>query len=217
MSVDVEQLAAGVRLQEDALVALETQRTMLVQNKEDYATEVAQLEESVDVALKTRELFQTLTDAKRELVREKIELLVTSGIQAVFGPNYGFSIEQKIARNQITFEYKITYLSGGEWHKSPLRGYHGGGLVALVGLLLRVVMVLFTYPPRRRFIVLDETLAALDGDKRPLVAKLMRNLGDELELQFLLVTHSPEYAEDADVVLEVRPSQSGHSQIVRVS
>lgn len=215
--MNVAELEAAVRLRQDRLLALETRAAGLTERQQSLTDEIAALEFARDAAINCRELFGTLTDAKRELIREKIELLVTTGIQAVFGPNYGFSIRQETKRNVVTFEYEITYLSGGQWHKSPLRGHHGGGLVALTGLLLRVVMVLFSHPARRRFIALDESLAALDGDKRPLVAKLMKTLGEELGMQFVLVSHSPEYAEEADVVLEVQPSPSGHAQIVNIT
>ncbi len=157
------------------------------------------------ILLKTRKLFEELTDRKRELVRDKIELLVTHGIQAVFGPGYGFRIEQAVKRNNVTFSYRVLEAREGEVLDTPLRGYHGGGLVALVGFLLRVVMVLFTYPPRRRIIFLDETMAALDGDKRGPLGRLLQELGSKLDMQFVMVTHSPEYADDADVVYGVRP------------
>jgi DNA repair exonuclease SbcCD ATPase subunit len=169
---------------------------------------------TADVSLKVRILMEKMTEDKREAVRTKIEALVTHGIQAVFGEGYFFVIKQELKRNAINFDFKIIHEFGGERHESDLRGTHGGGLVALVGFLLRVVMVLFSHPTRRRTIFLDETMAALDGDKRVAFAHLLRTLGGKLGLQFVLITHSPEYSADADKVYEVLAKGDGKAKIV---
>ncbi len=154
--------------------------------------------------VEVRQLFELLTDTKRELVRAKIEDLVTHGVQAVFGDTYTFKIEQGLARNQVTFDYRILQTVNDSVVETPLRGFHGGGLVALVGFLLRLVMVLFIHPPRRRIMFLDETFANLDADKRPALAKLLQNLGEQLKCQFVMITHSPEYVAEADTAYETR-------------
>lgn len=189
-------------------------RNALVEQLTAFELEAQQLAEGSELAVQARVLFESLTDKKREVVRTKIEALVTHGIQSVFGPDYQFRIEQKLARNQVTFEYRIFHAFEGELRESDLRGAHGGGLVALVGFLLRVVMVLFVHPPRRRIIFLDETMAALDGDKRAPFAQLLRSLGEQLRMQFCLVSHSPEYAADADKVYMVTPNGNGTSRLV---
>jgi DNA repair exonuclease SbcCD ATPase subunit len=188
-------------------------RDLLQEQLGQRESEVLVLNSEAEVFTQVRTLFQTLEDSKRELVRSKIEALVTYGIQSVFGPHYAFRIEQKTARNQVTFEYRIKHEFEGSVHESALRGAHGGGLVALVGFLLRVVMVLFAHPARRRIIFLDETMAALDGDKRGAFAALVRRLGDSLGLQVVLITHSPEYADEADKVYLVRPIRDGVSTL----
>lgn len=189
-------------------------RDLLREQLEKTRLEVSNLEQESEDALAARHLFEHLAEHKREIVRDKIELLVTHGIQSVFGPTYEFKIEQAISRNQVTFEYKIIHEFNGEKRVSDLRGYHGGGLVALVGFLLRLVMVLYTRPARRRILFLDETMAALDGDKRQSFGALLRGLGDTLGVQFVLITHSPEYTEEADKVYLVTPAGDGISKLV---
>jgi DNA repair exonuclease SbcCD ATPase subunit len=191
-------------------------RDLTLETISEREAEVASLSVAVENFNEVRILFERLTEDKREVIRTKIEALVTHGIQSVFGPEIYFKIEQRIARNQVTFEYKIVHEYGGEKRESDLRGYHGGGLVALVGFLLRVVMVLFSHPARRRVIFLDESMAALDGDKRTAFAALLRTLGEQLGMQFVLITHSPEYASDADKVYEVLPDLNGRAKIVPV-
>ncbi len=191
-------------------------RDSLLHSQESYSEQVSLHSVTSEDALKARHLLEQLTDAKREIVREKIEALVTHGVRAVFGQQYSFHIDQDLKRNQVTFDYKIMeHFEHGVVRETPLRGSHGGGLVALVGLLLRVVMVLFSHPTRRRTIFLDETLAALDGDKRGPVAQLMQELGLQLNMQFILITHSPEYLEDADIAYEIRPNGE-HATLERI-
>jgi DNA repair exonuclease SbcCD ATPase subunit len=179
-------------------------KRLLEEQLEAAETRVSSAQANAEALTQVRSLFESLTDKKREMVRSKIEALVTHGIQAVFGPDYAFAIEQKTARNQVTFNYRILQKEGDEWVATDLRGYHGGGLVAMVGFLLRLVMVLFTHPPRRRILWLDETFANLDADKRDPLAKLLQSLGKELKCQFVMITHSPEYIDEADKAYEIR-------------
>jgi DNA repair exonuclease SbcCD ATPase subunit len=199
----LQELSTRVLAERRELDTLTAQRSAILGMISQREGQIREDAEAAEVATKARVLLENLTEKKQELVRSKIEGLVTHGVQAVFGPDYAFKIEQKTARNQVTFEYRILHYFEGTVHESDLRGYHGGGLVALVGFLLRVVMVLFVHPPRRRLILLDETMAALDGDKRQSFAKLLVTLGNQLNCQFVLITHSPEYQEEADKVYEI--------------
>lgn len=181
-------------------------RQLLEEQLSAAEARVGSAQANAEIMVQVRTLFEGLTDKKREMVRSKIEALVTHGIQAVFGADYAFKIEQKTARNQVTFEYRILEKEADGWVETELRGAHGGGLVALVGFLLRLVMVLFVHPPRRRIIFLDETFANLDADKRPGLSKLLQSLGSELQCQFVMITHSPEYVDEADKAYEIRRS-----------
>jgi DNA repair exonuclease SbcCD ATPase subunit len=192
------------RARAEDLAARQARRSVLQEQLADLDTRVTTAKQAAEELVQARVLFENLTDSKRELVRSKIEALVTYGIQAVFGPDYSFSIEQKLARNQVTFEYRVHQTFGSDVRVTELRGAHGGGLVSLIGFLLRMVMVLFVHPPRRRIMFLDETFANLDADKRPALAKLLQSLGASLNVQFVMITHSPEYVDEADMVYEIR-------------
>jgi hypothetical protein len=203
-------------LLERRVTAREAQRELLSEQRSTKTLRVSALEQEIESTRHARQLLEQLTTRKQELVRSKIEDLITYGIRAVFGPDYTFKIEQKLARNNVAFDYKIIHEFDGASYESDLRGHHGGGLVALVGFLLRTVMVLYSHPPRRRVIFADETMAALDGDKRGPFAKLLTEMGSKLGMQFIIITHSPEYAEDADLVYEIRQT-AGTSKLVKVS
>ncbi len=215
--LSIQQLSDRVDARLSAYQARLGQKQLVEQQVVELENEIESQKDLQDTALKARVLLEQLTDKKREIVRTKIEALVTHGIQTVFGPDYDFRIEQKLSRNSVTFEYKIRHLFKGEVHESDLRGYHGGGLVALVGFLLRVVMVLFTRPARRKVIFLDETMAALDGEKRAPFARLLVTLADQLDMQFVLITHSIEYTTDADTSYEVVPNGDGTSRLELIS
>lgn len=205
-----------LRNRQETLAVAVARKGLLQEQLANREKEVSDAERASEIGRMARALLEQLTDAKREVVRSKIEDLVTHGIQAVFGSEYSFRIEQKTARNNVTFEYRIVHHFGGQTRESGLRGYHGGGLVALVGFLLRVVMVLFIHPPRRRILFLDETFANLDSDKRDPLARLLLELGQSLEIQFVLITHSEEYADVADKTYEIR-QDSGGSKLLPVS
>lgn len=200
----IDAVTQQVRQQRSKLDGDKARKQLLEEQRVAAEARVESARATAETMIQVRTLFENLTDKKRELVRSKIEALVTHGVQAVFGESYAFKIEQKTQRNQVTFEYRILQKEGDGWVETELRGAHGGGLVATVGFLLRLVMVLFVHPPRRRIIFLDETFANLDADKRPALAALLQSLGEKLSCQFVMITHSPEYVDAADKAYEIR-------------
>jgi hypothetical protein len=84
-----------------------------------------------------QELLQAMADQERDVLQRRIESLVTYGLQAVFGDEYAFRLVQGISRNLVVWDFEL--LKDGR--PTVLAEAHGGGVLAVVGVLLRTVVI----------------------------------------------------------------------------
>jgi ABC-type thiamine transport system ATPase subunit len=66
----------------------------------------------------------------------------------------------------------------------------GGGVVAVAAFALRISCIMLARPPVRRLLVLDEPFVHVSADLRPKVRELVQALADDLDFQFLIVSHA---------------------------
>lgn len=169
------------------------------------------LKSVLSVSRAAHELLQQMADRERDVLQRKVESLVTYGVQAVFGPEYEFRLVQTISRGLVNYEFQLLHLG----HATSLKDAHGGGVLAVVGYLLRLVVLLLS--GKRRLLLLDETFAHVSRAHLASVAALLRHVTDSLGVQHIMVTHSPELEESADAVYRVKLDAEGHSQVIRMT
>ena len=174
----------------------------------------AQAEEhrAVEVACEEAVAFlNTFADERQELVQRRIETLVTHGLVTIFGESMTFHVVsvQKASRTEVEFMLRSTM--GEQTVETPILDARGGGVAAVVGFLLRLIITLLR--KQRPVMVLDETFAQLSAEYEPRLAEFLRELVDRTGVQIIMVTHSTAYSEHADKVYEF--SQKDGQTIVR--
>lgn len=178
--------------------------------------EVGELKTYLDVLDRVLEVLRALSDLKREEMRLKIENLVTFGLRTVFKEHLTFKIVPSERAKQSTMELKITSEVNGKEVDTDIIGAHGGGLVQVIALLLRIVILLFARPAPAKVLILDESLAHLSREYLEPAAELLATLSQRLGLQILMVTHSPEFEEHADRIYQFRKTSSGVTNTVLI-
>lgn len=165
---------------------------------------------SAQVAL----LLQSYSEAEHDQLRARVEALVTMGLQAVFGGTMRFKASPEVSRGQATIVFSVvsTDDAGAETESSVLEA-RGGGLAAIIGLLLRVVVIALHPERRRKLLVLDESLGMVSADHHEALALFLRRLADDLDFQLLLVTHAPAQATHADAIYRI--THDGTKSLVR--
>lgn len=148
-------------------------------------------------AAQAHDLLQQMADRERDALQARIETLVTYGLQSVFGEGYSFHLEQAVSRGVVTYDFKLQ-LDG---RTTSLVEAHGGGVLAVVGYLLRVVHTILS--GSRRLLLLDETFAHVSRAHLPAVVELVRVLSDKLGFQHVVITHADEFEELADVTYKL--------------
>lgn len=150
-----------------------------------------ELTEVTQDILDHKEAQQVAQEAARvaqEASHTQIAQIVSRCLQSVFNEPYEFKIvfDKKRGKTQARF---VFMLEGEE--VDPLRN-SAGGEVDVASFALRLAALMLHKPGLRRLLVLDESFKHLSRPFRPRVAQLLEELSEELGVQILLVTHSPE-------------------------
>jgi DNA repair ATPase RecN len=155
-------------------------------------TALIDLHERVGMAL-TR-----VGEQRQEHAQAQIQGLVTLGLQTIFDdPALSFHLVQSVRAGQANVEFVIRSSYGAEMVDTPVLEARGGGMAAVAGYLVRLVVLLLT-PKARRILFADESFAHVSEEFRPALGQFIRDMCARLGVQHVMVTHDPEYAAFAD-------------------
>lgn len=194
------------------------------------ATRARALQESItklgvdrETAERVAGVLGKLAAERDEAARAQVESLVTAGLTAIFGDGgeqLSFHLVESTQRNATHIDFVVrTTKPDGEVVETDVMSARGGGVAAVIGMLLRVVLILLTRQTGQRVsgtIVLDETLAHLSADRLEAASAFLRTLVDSTGLQVIMITHQEELVEDADVVHKLSLNSDGVTKAVRV-
>lgn len=139
-------------------------------------------------------------EARQDQLQKRIEALVSQGLRAIFGDTITFHLVPGTERNTPVINFEVRSRIGEHIVATDVMDARGGGLAAIVGFLLRLVVQLLKRKPGETVIMAqDEPFAYVSADYRPPLAAFLRELVDKTGVQIILVTHSDEFAALADV------------------
>lgn len=146
-------------------------------------------ERTLSDALEARKLLQIVAETVQKAAHQAVAGIVTRCLQTVFGEeSYVFKIDFRGARGKT----EARFLLCRDGNEIDPMDAAGGGVVDVVSFALRLVALILTKPSKRRLLCLDEPFRFLSQEYRPAVAELVQELAKELDVQFILVTHSEE-------------------------
>jgi len=180
-------------------------RDMLLEQIGDVESRAETAKQRAETLDYVHELLKVIAEKREAKVRERLEALVTQALRLVFNDDsYSFFIEQDVKRDQAVATLVLEKADeDGGLFKTPIRGYHGGGVIDIVAFVLNAIVLTFVKPQRRQTMWLDEPFSQVSKSHRPRVADMMRWLHEETGLQFVIITHENEYLSVADAVTEI--------------
>ena len=198
---DLDSLTIRARQRRRQLDALQGEaRATLLRGKE-LQGEVQDLSETVETLDRVTILLNSLGEDRQLKAQSIIEQLVTRGLQTIFDETLGFHIVQSVRGKTANVEFLVRTTLEGKTIETPVMEARGGGLAATIGFLLRlVVMLLDKGAKTENIMLLDETFAHVSAEYLDPLRQFLREVVDKTGVQIVLVTHQPEFAEDADVV-----------------
>ncbi len=184
---------------------------------------VAALKEQIALHERVIAALTKVGEERQEHAQQQVEGLVTQGLQAVFGENLSFHVTQGTTGGQATVEFTIRseYVAGDEAGvhcdaplvvETPVIGARGGGVAAVTGFLLRLVVLLLT-PGARRVLFLDETFSHVSTEYREPLGQFLREVCDRAGVQIVMITHDETYWDYADQCHRLTLDSSGHTVV----
>lgn len=176
--------------------------------------EVERLRADLERLAKVLGVLTRLGEAEQELAQRQVEALATRALQAIFEENLSFHLVQSVKGNQAVIDFVLRSKYGDTEVDTPVLGARGGGMAAVVGFVLRLVVLLLT-PGARRVLFLDESFGMVSAEYEPRVAEFLRDVADKAGVQVVLVTHSKAYDDLADASCELSLGPDGYTRCVQ--
>ena len=161
------------------------------------------LKKENDLLSKASTVLKHLLDVMVKDEIQKMAGLMTYGLKTVFDDqNLTFFpvISKKANKIHIDLNTQNEGIEGGF-------GSFGGSVAVVESFLLRVLCMLKMN--LARFMLLDETFAAVGAEYIPNTSRLISEMSKKLDMDILLVTHQPEFQNYANRVYKVKESSEG--------
>ncbi len=197
MTADVTALAVRVRQRRSVLDVQAGEARALVKRGREAEAEVARLEADLESYERVCGVLTRIGEAEQASAQHQVEELVTRALQVIFGEELSFKLVPSVKRDQAFLDFVLVSSYGDRTVETPVMEARGGGMAAVVGFALRLVVLLLT-PGARRFLALDESFAHVSALYEPRVAEFLREVADKAGVQLLLITHSSAYSDLAD-------------------
>ena len=173
----------------------------IVRQYQTASEELSSSKEEIELLDKVIGVLNSVGESRQKEVQDQIEGLVTRGLQTIFSENLSFHLVSSLRGSAANIDFiVVTHLEDGSAVETPVLDGRGGGLAAIVGFLLRVVVLMLDETSGSRVLILDETFAHVSAEYEPRLAEFIKDLVDGTDLQVLMVTHSTAYSDLADKV-----------------
>jgi len=167
----INELLLEHRVTSDA-VKFEKKNLFDVEDKQTYAEEA-------------QNILQHISQAIQQEAHDRISDVVSRCLEAIFDEPYTFKI--KFERKRGKTEANLIF-ERNELEIDPLTA-SGGGVIDVAAFALRLACLILTRPNARRLLVLDEPFRFLSSEYRSRVKNLLETLSEEMNIQFIQVTH----------------------------
>jgi len=191
-----------------ALSMIKQQKESMLNGLLAQRTELAYKSKSLILG---KHLIVEVSQQNLETFCKRVEALATMAIQNIFERQFEFKIiiEQKRGKTECR---SAIFEDGYEYEpKDEL----GGGMLPILGFVLRLILWSKEYPRKRPVFVLDEPFKGAIGNEDNLLKKTMstlRTLNNELGIQLIIISHMDELEDFADNTIRVS-YQNGQSII----
>lgn len=142
--------------------------------------------------------LNSFADQRQKEMQDQIEELVTHGLQTIFEEPMTFHVLSENRANRAEVKFLLRSQMGDELVETPILDARGGGVAAVVGFMLRLIVKMLS--DERPLLVLDETFAQLSAEYEGRLAEFMVELVEKTGVQIVMVTHSTVYESYADQV-----------------
>lgn len=208
MITNTELEARLQRLKDEKLGISKTIEILSEQNSKLNA-DIQRLISEVAVLDSCATFFNKTIELKVDEVSTKIEDIINKGLAYIYSADYKFKLHKSIKRNKTTFSFELINIETGV---SGFSETYGGGIMALISFLFRIVVIAILNKPR--LIMLDETLSAVSIEYQEKLSTFIKQIADDMGFTIIIISHQPTLAEKCNLQYIVSKS-GGFSKVLR--
>lgn len=176
------------------------QQRQITKNLEQAQAKLSEYQTMLTRHEQAREVIKEAGLRTQQALAFHISDITTLALQAVFPEPYNLVVDFVQRRNKT--ECDLWFERDGQ-RLSPMDA-SGGGAVDVAAFALRVASWSMQHPRSRATIILDEPMRFLSTDLQPKASEMLKQLSDRLGIQFIIITHEEELAEEADRVFQIQ-------------
>lgn len=194
----------------DEKLGLEKSIEILSDQNKKLNNEIGALINEISVLDSCATFFNKTIELKVDEVSSKIEDIINKGLAYIYGADYRFKLHKSIKRNKTTFSFELCNIESGV---AGFEETHGGGIMALISFLFRIVVIAILNKPR--LIMLDETLSAVSIEYQEKLSNFIKQIADDMGFTIVVISHQPTLAEKSHIQYVVSKAH-GFSKVLRV-
>lgn len=196
----------------DQLTYMKGQRDMLRIECNKILKESETLTLEIDILEETNKYFVEALQNRIDEVRHKVEDIINRGLSYVYkADDVQLVISTTVKASKTQF---VITLKDGDIESSKLRESFGGGLIAIIAFLFKVVInVIYK---NERFMVFDESLNFVSRHYQEPLSQFIKKLCDEMDTTIVLITHQPLLADKADSIYEAYKAPDGSTKFKHI-
>lgn len=196
----MDELHARLERVKISLAGLQGQAQMLAKQGAQALAEAQEHEALAKSLEEACVVISKYSDLRQGQIRDLIEGMITKGLTEVFEEPLQFHVRTKTVGQRTDTYFTLSSMMGTTEVETDIMSARGGGVAAVTGFLLRVVLAILHKAPRIFF--LDESFAQVSENYEPQLAEFIDTLCAEYGVRIVLVTHStnPVWVDVADAV-----------------
>lgn len=158
---------------------------------------------NLDYIVEAQLVLQQTAQKTQQRLSYHISSFITSALESIWGEDsYTFTLNFIEKRNKTEVEM-LLHTNEGDIDLKDLNSIRvGGGILDIVALALRIALWSLQVHPKK-IMILDQPLSNVDQNYLPKAGKLIKELSDKLDIQFIIINHNPALADIADNNIEV--------------
>lgn len=176
-------------------IGFKTELRLTLNSLDTKEKDYIELRDYNDNLQKARIIISEAGKYTQSYLKDYIEEMVTTALEAVFEEDYKFIIDFDIKRNKP--EAKISLKIHGE--EVDPKDSVGGGVLDVASFALRIVLWSIQNPKSNNVIILDECFKFLHG-RLENASLLVKKLSKDLGIQFIIVSQIEDLSQYADKV-----------------
>lgn len=185
---------------QDYKTILSEKRGQQKQLLKDLATtkkDIKQYKQDVEYSEQARAIIQLVAQETQQQLEFHISELVTLALAGVFERSYEFKVEFTQRRNRT--ECDMYFIRNGQRVDPTIAS--GGGPLNVASFALQTSI--WSLKKTRSVLFLDEPFRFLSRGLQDKAVKILKQISRKLNLQILMITHSPDLSEGADKIFNV--------------